>query len=250
MSVFSGRQARKASANAERARLTQQQRAIDFLRENRQDLAQAVQEGRVDLNTAFDEAISQLDPLTDLTAFNQALEILQLGPGELTPQLQREFERGEQAIQGAFSRVSGGGVSSRALEVASQFGQDFAARRLNEELARLAPFINLSTGARENVAELETLRGRSLANLGIRGAESRASLGRDIATGITNLGTIRAEGITERSNVKQAVTADLINRGIGLATGGLSSGVQQLTGLFTGGRAPADLSLARGLPNF
>lgn len=154
----------------------------------------------------------RLKPLGGLQALTQARKLLRQGPGELSPQQEREFGRGIEALQAGFSRTSGGGVSSRALERAQQFGQDFAARRLDEELNRLLPFIDLAFRA--------------------RAGSSGLSLAPSVASTFGNIGQAQGIGALAQGNIQSNTLQSLFGQG-GIFSNLLSDAPQQQQ-LFSG----------------
>jgi len=117
---------------------------------------------------AQDAAIDQFQPLAGLDEFNLARSFLQ-DPSQAMnlPGVQFQKEQGEEQLQKLLSKTTGGGLSGGALKAAQEFGQNFASTKLDESLNRLFPFINIATGARQNISNLMT-----------RGAESRANIAR------------------------------------------------------------------------
>jgi hypothetical protein len=225
---------------------------LDFLRENRADIAEAVEAGLIDLEQGFNlamreiskgyneainstrrgygtaikdvnqgyneaikssdrgynRAIAELNPLTGLQEYNQARGLLE-DPSSLAerPSYQFQFDQGIEAMQGAFSRGSGGGLSGRGIQSAQEFGQNLASTALDAELNRLFPFINTAVQARANTANLEVGRGTDRANLQTGRATSLSNLEVGRGTGLANLRTGRA---TSLSNLE-------VGRGTGLA---------------------------------
>lgn len=193
---------------------------INFLNNYRQDLAQAVQGGRMDVNQAFDQArtdlqaggadmeaayiggVEGLEPYTTagINALERAEQIFQAGPGELAPWEQREFGRGIEALQAASSKVSGGGVSSRMLENAMRFGQEFATSRRERYLNKLVPFLELGETAALGQASLEAQRGNVLATLGTTQAGLAAERGGTLAD-------LRLAGVAGSFDPEQPVSA-------------------------------------------
>lgn len=174
---------------------------VNFLNNYRQDLAQAVQAGQMNVTQAFDQArgdiqaggtqvqdiylagIEGLGPYAGagVNALARAEKLFEMGPGELTPQQERQFGRGIEAVQAASSKISGGGVSSRMLENAMTYGRDFEIRRFNEELNRLMPLLQMG---QETSAIQAALRGQSanlLTNLTTTGARFAAEEGVTLA---------------------------------------------------------------------
>ena len=174
---------------------------VNFLNNYRSDLAGAVSQGKVDVTTAFNQAradlkaggmqiqdlyvsgIEELKPYSQagVTMLGKALTLMAEGPGELTPQQQREFQRGIEAVQAVSSKVSGGGVSSRMMENAMTFGQDYAISRFNEEMARYMPFITLGETAASASGALVASQAATQANLLTTQAQLAAQKGGALA---------------------------------------------------------------------
>lgn len=271
-SIITGRSASKAAKQATAQQAVGQEQQIAFQREslafqkqflaqNRADLAQAVDAGLIDLETAFQQAQQQLQPFGDIGAFQQAQELLTRGAGPLLPHEERAFGRGVEALQAGFSRVSGGGVSSRALERAQQFGQDFARSRVTERLNQLLPFVNLGAQGRANLANLSTGFGQQQAQLRLGGAQTAAGVGAqavpgiaatfgNIGAGFGNIGAIQAQGTVAQQNAFAKSLTDIIQQNPNIA--------QNIAGLFKSpqaspgfGALPAPApSDTRGLPFF
>jgi hypothetical protein len=252
---------------------------LDFLRENRADIAEAVEAGRIDLNRGFNlamreirkgynkainstrrgygaaikdvnqgynkaikfsdrgynRAIAELNPLTGLQEYNQARGLLE-DPSSLAerPSYQFQFDQGIEAMQGAFSRGSGGGLSGRGIQSAQEFGQNLASTALDAELNRLFPFINTAVQARANTANLEVGRGTDRANLQTGRATSLSNLEVGRGTGLANLRTNRAANL---ANMQVGRGSAMANLTLGGATGqanvsgqyapGIAAGIQQ-----------------------
>lgn len=174
-------------------------------------------------------AFGQLEPFGNLDAFNQALELINRGAGPLLPHEERAFGRGVESLQAGFSRTSGGGVSSRALERAQQFGSDFERSRVTDRLNQLLPLINVSTQGRANLANLATGFGQQTADLRLRGALGSAQLGSAATPGITasfgNIGQAQAQGTLAQADIFGKTLNEIVSGTTGLQN--------QLGGLFS-----------------
>lgn len=205
-----------ASQSASNIAATQMQ--LDFLRENRADIAEAVEAGLIDLDQGFNLAISELQPLTSLDELNQARRLL-VDPSSLAnrPSYQFQYGQGVEALQSAFSRGSGGGLSGRGLMEAQRFGQNLASTALDQELNRLFPFINTAVQARSNIGQLQASRGSSMANLRLGGATGQANVSGQyapgIAAGMQNQGLIQANQAIQGANVQTGLLSNLVNVG-------------------------------------
>jgi len=195
---------------------------MDYLEETRADIAEAVKAGIIDLDTGFNMAIKQFEPLTGLDEYNAARQLLN-DPESIMdrPSTQFQYGQGVDALQSAFSRTSGGGVSGPAMKGAMEYGQNFASTALDAELNRLFPFINTAIGARSNISNLYQGLGTSKANIRLGGATGTANIGAQmmpsIAQGMSNQGNIAASGIINQANIKTGLYSDLANLGTDMA---------------------------------
>lgn len=140
------------------------------------------------LRSGYGGALGQFQPLTGLEEYNAARQLL-VDPSSIMqrPGVQFQREQGEEALQGAFSRSAGGGVSGSGMKAAIEYGQNFASTALDAELARLAPFINTAIGARTNIANLQRGRGADLANLRHRRGVDLSNTYQSFGTNLANL---------------------------------------------------------------
>jgi len=227
-SIYGAGEQSKAIGESTAAQTEAAKESLAFQRQvreqNLQQIQEAVDAGLISIQEGNARAEALLQPLAGLQPLEQAQQLLTQGPGELTPQQSREFGRGTEALQAGFSRVSGGGVSSRALENAQIFGQDFEARRLDQQLNRLIPFINLATGARESLANLSSGGGVQEANLRLGGASALAGVpSQGIASTMSNIGQIQGAGAIQQANV----TTDLLSNLTGIGGNLLNLGIQR-----------------------
>lgn len=212
---------KKASSAAEKAAEAQSDALVrstglqlQYLRETRADIADAVDKGLIDLKTGFNMAIKELRPLAGMQEYNAARRLLQ-EPGAIMdrPATQFQFEQGVEALQGAFSRTSGGGVSGPALKAATEYGQNFASLALDAELARLMPFVDIATAARTNIANLYQGRGTSRANLRVGGATGTADVTGQVipsvASNITAQGNVAASNLINQANITTGLTSGI-----------------------------------------
>lgn len=215
-------------------------------KQNLDAIKEAVEKGLISIDEGYTQAQELLTPMIGLEPIEQMQELLTLGPGEMTSQQEREYQRGIEAAQGAYSRVSGGGVSSRALENLQMFGKDYEAQRLNDQLNRLMPLINIVLGTRTNLANLETGKGTQEANLMLGGASALAGVpSQGIAEGLQNIGTIEASGIISDQNVQ----TQLLNNLFGLGSNLTNLAIERPE-LFSGGKiktAPDDYQRVRNV---
>ena len=225
--VASSRAASKQSSATQAAAATQSdatlqsaEMQLDFLRETRSDIADAVAAGEIDLNAGFNLAIQQLQPYTGTGEYNTARNLLQ-DPSAIMdrPSTQFQYDQGIEALQAAFSRTSGGGLSGQGVRAAQQFGQNLASTALDAELNRLFPFINSSIQARGNIANFEASRGSALANLRLGGAAGSAQVSGQfvpgIAAGVQQQGNIAANALIQGANVQTGLYSNLANIGTG-----------------------------------
>jgi len=217
-SMYAGSQASKTAGNAAAAQAGAQTQAtamqLEYLRETRADIADAVDAGIIDLETGFNMAIKEFEPLTGLDEYNTARELLNRPESIMDrPGIQFQYGQGIDALQSAFSRTSGGGMSGPAAKAAMEYGQNYASTALDTELNRLFPFINTAVGARTNISNLQQGLGTSKANLRVGGATGSANLTGQmipsISQGIVNQGNIAASGAINKSNIQTGMFSDI-----------------------------------------
>lgn len=237
--VYSSGQTSKTASRATNAQTNAQnyatQMQMEFLWQTREDIAEAVEAGLIDLETGFNEAMGQFQPLTGLEEYNAAKQLLQ-DPSSIMdrPSVQFQYGQGVDALQSAYSRSSGGGVSGAAMKGAMEYGQNFASTALDAELNRLFPFINTAIGARTNIANLQQGLGTAQANLRVGGVTQTAGItGQQmpsIAQGIANQGNIAASGMINQANIQTGLYSNLANMGTNMAMMYATN-----PGLFSGG---------------
>ena len=206
---------------------------LQYLREVRADIAAAVEAGQLDLNTAFALATGQLEPMAGLEEYNAARGLL-ADPSSLMnrPSNIFQYNQGIEAMQSAFSRTSGGGVSGPSMQAAIQYGQNFASTALDAELNRLFPFINTAIQARTNLANVAQNWGTAAANLGVGGAGGIANVTGQIipsvAQGITGTGQniaaltqqggqIAATNAVQQANIQTGLYSNIADMGTNMA---------------------------------
>jgi hypothetical protein len=213
----------KAYGNSEAMQLA-------FLREVRADIADAVDQGIIDLDTGFNAAIQELRGMSKLGAISEYQKLLQDPEAIMQrPSVQYQYGQGIDAMQSAFSRTSGGGVSGSSLKAAQEYGQNFAASYLDQELSRLTPLINIETGALNNIANLQAGKGQSKANLRVSGATGSGQITQGVAQNVAN--TQVAAGQTAASY--GATQANILNSV--LSQLGLLGAYKMDSNLFKGG---------------
>jgi hypothetical protein len=186
--------------------------------QNMNAINDAVTRGLISIEEGNTQADRLLAPLADMGALDRFTGLIDRGPGELSPSETREFNRGIEAMQAGFSTTSGGGVSSRALENAQIFGQDFAAKRLDAQLNRLIPLINIAVGAQTRRADIAAGEGVQEANLRFSGAQALSGLGSSpIAQAASDIGNIQANQITQQQNVQTDLLSNLTGIGSNVA---------------------------------
>ena len=225
-SIYSATQSGKAVGQAAAAQAAAQGDAtamqMEYLWQTREDIAEAVEAGLIDLDTGFNMAVEQFEPLTGLKEYNTARQLLR-DPSAIMdrPSTQFQYGQGIDALQSAFSRTSGGGVSGPAMKGAVEYGQNFASMALDAELNRLFPFINTAIGARSNVANLYQGLGTSKANLRVGGITRTAGIAGQqipsIAQGIANQGNIAASGMINQANIRTGLYSNLAGMGTNMA---------------------------------
>jgi hypothetical protein len=210
-----------AADSQAQATLMSTQMQLEFLRENRADVAEAVEAGLIDLDSGFNFAIAQLEPFAGTQELNAARGLLQ-DPSSLAERGSYKFalDQGTEAMQGAFSRTSGGGLSGRGIKESQRFGQNLASSALDAELNRLFPFFNLSAQANQNIGQFEAIRGSAKANLRLGGSTGQATVSGQyapgIAAGIQNQGNIAANSLIQGSNLQTGLYSNLANAGTGM----------------------------------
>lgn len=246
--VYSSNKASKAASGAASSQMSAQNYAIqmqmDYLRQMQDKISRGVDIGIGDISLGtgravtelkgrYNEAMGQFQPFTGLEEYNAARQLLQ-DPSSIMqrPGVQFQREQGEEALQGAFSRTSGGGASGVGMKAAVEYGQNFASTALDAELNRLFPFINTSMGARTNIANLQQGLGSNLANIhqgygrdaanlrvgGITGtAGITGQMMPSIAQGITNQGNIAATGQINQANIQTGLYSNLAGMGSNMA---------------------------------
>lgn len=227
--IYSAKKSSKASEAAAGVMAESSAAAADmqlqWLRENEANIAAAVDQGLIDLETGFNAAIRELMPMASLDELNTAKQLIS-DPASIMkrPSAQHQFKTGIEAMQAGFSRTGGGGVSGPAIAAATEYGQNFAALSLDRELARLQPLIDIGVGARTNIANIQQARGASMANLRMGGA-----------TGIANVGAMMIPGIAGMTQQQGGYAAsDIINQAniqSSLATG-IGSNISDMLALY------------------
>jgi len=154
--------AAKTQANATKSATELQ---YDFLRQNRAEIADAVDKGLIDINTGFNAAMDEY-----MKAMNDP-DLVMNRPG-----VKFQYEQGLDALKSGFSRTSGGGLSGPMIKAAQEYGQGFASNALDAELNRLSPYLNLLTG-----------KANATANLRVGGATGTAGITGTAANNISNL---------------------------------------------------------------
>lgn len=137
-----------------------------WLEQNRLDIAEAVSQGLIDLEAGFQQAVQELGPFTNLSA-QQQRDLILADPSIVLgqPGTQAEFQRGIEDLQAALSVGTGGGASGRGIVAAQEFGQNFAATKLDESLSQLEPLIDIASEANIGVSELQAGLGKGQAGL-------------------------------------------------------------------------------------
>lgn len=215
-----------AAEGAQDVQLQSAEMQLDFLRDTRRDIADAVEAGLIDLDAGMNAAIAELRPLLDDA--NASVEDrwasdmyrdLMEDPTAIKrrPTYEFQYDEGIDALQSAFSRTSGGGMSGRAIKAAQEYGQNFAAQMLNEELRRLEPMLQMEDTAlrrmdttRTNIAELYKGLGAAKANLRVGGATgSSQAVGQAMPTLAQTYGNVGNAALSQG----QAYATGAINQG-------------------------------------
>jgi hypothetical protein len=217
-----------AQTQADAAEKTQAMQ-IKYLEETRADIKKAVDLGLVDLDTGYNMAIAELSKYTQGTELQQYRGLLEdPSPIMTRPTTVSQMEAGSEALQAAFSRTSGGGLSGPAIQAATEFGQNLAAQSLDAELNRLLPLINLSASASSQIANLRSGLGTAKANIRTAAAANDAQLTQNTANSIQNsiqnaanaasgfqtqLGQINAAKAVNQANAATGLLSNLSNIG-------------------------------------
>lgn len=224
--------AAKTSAKASTAATEMQ---LAFLRENRADIAEAVERGMMDLDSGFSMAISELrgiptGPYAAEGEINQARALLN-NPDSIKDRGSYKFQFGQgiEALQSGFSKSGGGGVSGRTMKAAEEYGQNFAATMLDQEINRLfgvaGQSFNMENADRQNqigqinnIASLFQNLGSQKANLRVGAASQTANLTGNTANAVAqntvNTGLMNADAVIQKSNA--------LTQGVSNAAGGIS----------------------------
>ena len=217
-----------ARIQAESAEKTQAMQ-IKYLEESRADIKKAVDLGLVDLDTGYNMAISELQKYTQGTELQQYQGLLEDPSSIMTrPTTVAQMNAGTEALQAAFSRTSGGGLSGPAIKAATEFGQNLAAQSLDAELNRLFPLIQIGANASGQIANLQTGLGQAKANIRTAAAANDAQLTSNVANSIQNsitnaanaassyqtqLGQINAAAATTQANIGTNLLSNISNVG-------------------------------------
>lgn len=192
-SAISGAAATSSQASAD---ATAQQ--LSYLREVRADIADAVDQGLIDLDTGFNMALQSLNqvPTNNYNMsqqyIDQARNLIE-NPDQImeNPALQYQYNRGIDALQAGFSRTSGGGLTGNMIEAAQEYGQNFAAQALDTELNRLMTMANSQFRVEDMITSREAEKFTNIANLW-------SGLG-------TTKASTRIAGATQTGNVTNAM---------------------------------------------
>jgi hypothetical protein len=215
---LSSKSSSKAAEKASDAQVESQDKSmelqLEFLREQRADIAEAVEAGLIDINEGINMAISEMRPEEQLGAIQNYASLLQ-DPNAIfdRPGVQFQFDQGVEAMQAGFSKTAGGGVSGPSLKAATEYGQNYASLALDDELRRLEPLMNIETAARTRISNLEADRGRMEANLRLGGAAGLSNATGAAAPGmaatITNSGNAQAGKYINQANANTALMSNL-----------------------------------------
>jgi len=217
VSSFGSSSAAKKNARAYK-QSTQMQLA--YLREVRADIARAVDEGLVDVETGYNIAVSELRPTAD--AGQRALgsyEGLLDDPNAIMdrPSTQFQYGQGMEAMQAASSKISGGGISGSSIKAAIEYGQNFASQALDAELNRLLPIINIGQTATGNIATMAMNKGIVQSNLKLSGSTGSANMGTqvmgNVAANQVSMGQVAANDTINQTNVATSLLSNLANLG-------------------------------------
>ena len=209
---------KKGAEQAGSALQASQQASIDYQekasRANQALIKDAETYGLSQITGGFGRAREQLQPFAGMEEYEAARGLLQ-DPSSLMdrPGVRFQQEEGNRALQAAYSRASGGGVSGPAIEAAQQYGQNFAAQTLDQELNRLFPFISMSAQAREGMGNLEAQQAIAASNLRMGGATQATNLAaqsaQNVAQSMQQKGNYAAQQATARTNAQSGLYTSL-----------------------------------------
>jgi len=225
-SIFGASQASKASEKAARTQgntaVATTQMQLDFLRETRADIADAVDAGLIDLDTGLNMAVMSLTGGVDLgggfSPIQEYIRTLQSPEGAMArPAGQYFYNRGLEALRAAYSRSAGGGVSGPAMIAAMEYGQNYAANQLDQELARIGNLIPVQS----NIAAMRYGTGGTKANLRVGGATGSANITGQAIPGLTATslmqGNAAATNYINQANIASTLASSVGNQASDLA---------------------------------
>jgi hypothetical protein len=202
-----------------------------YLEETRADIAEAVRLGIMDLETGFNAAINEMQPLASMEELNQARSVLH-DPSQIRklPGYNFQYSQGLDSLNAAISKTTGGGISGPQLKAAQEYGQNFATQSLNSYLNTLMPFINIGVGAKRDIANLNISLAQGKGNLRMGGATGTANatipMVNNIASGINQTGANVASGIMRGADITASNyinQANVANNLISSLTGNVNS---------------------------
>lgn len=233
----------------------------------RDDLQEGVRTGLITLDKANEAATAYLTggyeearnvlqeayaPFTDPWAFNLAREYLE-DPSkvETLPGYEWQREQGMKALGQIEAKRTGGGLTGQGIKEAERFGQEFAATKIDEALARLMPFANLgvtsATGLGTAISGLSTEEANRLAGVTERLGISRANLGINLGTQLANITgqtiPLSTQNILGQAGIQSDAIAAGSNVGTNLAN--LISGQLAGTGEYFMGKSAAETEWER-----
>jgi len=226
-----------AQSQAEAQRYAIQMQQLNLNR-TRRDIKGAVKSGKGYLNSGYNSALNTLNPMSGLDELDTARDLMN-DPSAIMDRPSTQFIYGEgiEAMQGAFSKTSGGGLSGAAIKASQRYGQNLASMQLDAEMGRLFNFINLGERTRGKMAGLYEGKGKSKANLEVGGASGVSSITGQmtpgIAAGINNMGTIGANEQYMKANNATNLLQNATNIG-----GQFGNYMQMNPGLFSSTPAP------------
>ena len=196
------------------------QMQLAYLREVRADIARAVDEGLVDVETGYNIAVRELRPTADAgqKAVGDYTGLLD-DPNAIMgrPSTKFQYGQGLQSLQSASSKITGGGISGSSIKAAIEYGQNFASQALDAELNRLLPIINIGQQASTNIATMSMNKGTVESNLKLSGATGAANMGSSIMNNVAasqvQLGQVGATNQVNQSNIASNVLSQLTDLG-------------------------------------
>lgn len=198
-------------ANSANATAAQQ---LAYLRAADANVANAVEQGLVDLNTAYEDAIKTLQPAVSAgNAATAQYQKLLTDPMEISrrPTYQYAYNQGADTLQAQLSKGVGGGVSGSSMAAAIEYGQNFAASALDQELKRYTPLMAAGNEATTNTAQLQAGQGNATANLRLAGTSEQTQLANTAASALANANETESSALASSSSAQSSILNNLLS---------------------------------------